>query len=218
MNVRIRLAIAAIASIAALAAMVGAAAARRFEVSEQQFRATFEQFGYNGGGVNVLCRVTLSGSFHSRTISKVCGQLIGYITQASLARPCIQGEAWVLNGVERLSDGTTSSNTLPWHVRYMSFTGTLPSITRIQVAVVGYAFLEICIGSSCLFKSTAERPALFDFTLSSGRVTGFKWDETAQVPLFIRGGITCPTEVVFEGTGAVTATATSREVFVRLVQ
>lgn len=216
MHTRTRIVLAALAAASTLALGAGAVGARRIEVSEQQFRATFEHFGYEGGGVKVACRMTLSGSFHSRTISKVSGALIGYITQEAFAHPCIEGEAWVLNGVEA-PEGVTSANTLPWHVRYVSFSGTLPNMTGIRVAIVGDSFLEICIGASCLYKSTEARPALFEFTLSSGRVTGFRWDETRQVPKF-SGSIVCPAEVVFEGTGAVTATATGREVFVRLVQ
>jgi hypothetical protein len=216
MQLHVRLVLAASFAALLLALAAGSAGARRFEVSERGFVMEFPEFGYSGGGVNVICSATLVGSFHSRTISKVSGSLIGYITEAGIAHPCRQGEAWLLNGREA-PEGVTSANTLPWHVRYTSFSGTLPRIAKINITIEGYAFLEMAIGISCLYRSTTARPALFEVELSSeGRITSISWEAGDRVPLFSGSGL-CPAESVFSGTGTFTTRARTA-IFVRLVQ
>jgi hypothetical protein len=217
MHIRTRLALASLAATLVFAAAADLAGARRIEVSEQRFRVVFPRVGYSSEGTNVECSITLAGSFHSRTISKVSGQLIGYITSGNVHRPCNAGEAWLLNGTERLPDGTAPA-TLPWHVRYESFSGTLPNITRIKIQIIGYSYLEICIGTSCLYKSTAARPVALFLEVSGGKITSANWDEAMRVPLFISGGILCPAELVLAGAGEVTAAETTTRIAVRLVQ
>jgi hypothetical protein len=123
-----------------LSVLVATASARTFLGSSQTARATFPRVNLSGVGTTE-CALTLEGSMHSRTVAKVRGSLIGYITRA------------VLNGVRCLRGSATILNTsLPWHVRYDSFTGTLPSISKVNQTVVGVQFniKEPVFGIECL--------------------------------------------------------------------
>jgi hypothetical protein len=116
---------------AILGALVGTASARNLSVSNQGIRATWTamEFISPSAGVTVRCPVTLEGSLHTRTIVKTVGSLIGYITSAAVAEgSCTGGSAMVMR------------ETLPWHVTYQGFTGTLPSILTVRTTVVRPGF------------------------------------------------------------------------------
>jgi hypothetical protein len=141
-----------IVSAAILAAACGTASATRLATNITHWRAvwaslTFKELGF--AGATIRCRVTLEGSFHSRTISKVSGQLVGAVLRAIVDEPnCTGGKARAL------------SEKLPWHGRYISFSGTLPSINTIKHAVIGAQFLLEAFGFvSCLYTTSAARPA-----------------------------------------------------------
>ncbi|MFL5818093.1 MAG: hypothetical protein ACJ76L_10895 [Conexibacter sp.] len=115
----------------ALGALVGTASARNLSISNESIRATWTgmEFSNPSAGVLVRCPVTLEGSLHSRTIAKTVGSLMGYITRAIAAEgSCTGGSA------------TVRRETLPWHVTYQGFTGTLPNILTIRTAVVRPGF------------------------------------------------------------------------------
>ncbi len=143
----------AVALIAALGALTGTAAARNLSTSNQTFRASYRELRYSGGFGTNICSVTLEGSLHTRTLAKVVGSLIGYITAATLGA-CQQGSATVLR------------EALPWHLRYRGFTGTLPAIASMITDLVGFAFQirEPAFGITCLARSTAETPARITFS------------------------------------------------------
>ncbi|HEU4700992.1 MAG TPA: hypothetical protein VFS37_00805 [Conexibacter sp.] len=134
-----RLAFAALVATAAMAVLVGSASAGRLSTSNQQFRVTYRSLEFIGS-VTVRCAVTLEGSFHTRTITKSLGSLIGNITRVAVKRPCAGGEGFAFNGVERLGEGAALANTLPWNVRYEGFGGTLPNITSLRLALSGARF------------------------------------------------------------------------------
>jgi hypothetical protein len=49
---------------------------------------------------------------------------------------------------------------LPWHIKYLSFDGTLPRISGIEVVFIGAQFLvEWASFTSCLFTTSAASPA-----------------------------------------------------------
>jgi hypothetical protein len=147
--------LAALAAATVLALAVGSASANRLSVSESEFdiRWTTLTFSDNFFGATVRCPVTLLGRFHSRTITKTAGLLIGYIDHARLGarggstETCTGGEATILTA------------TLPWHVRYRSFTGTLPRITTVTLDLVGAAFRVNLAGTACLVRTDATEPA-----------------------------------------------------------
>jgi hypothetical protein len=127
----------------------------------------------------------MEGSFHSATLSKVCGQLVGYVTEATFGHPCVGGEAWALNGIERLPNGTIPPSTLPWHIRYNGFTGTLPNITGIRLQLIGVSFLmRTAGGAGCLMKTTEARPAfgIVERNTTTGNIEGLRPEESTTIP------------------------------------
>lgn len=133
-----------------LGSLVGSTSARSFSATSQTWRATWREVRYNGAFGNMTCEITLEGSLHTRTIAKTVGGLIGYISSATLG-PCREGGATILR------------ETLPWHMRYLSFTGTLPRIETIRENVVGFALRIREPLATCLGQSTASSPMVLTF-------------------------------------------------------
>jgi hypothetical protein len=128
MNVRSRLLLAVLASASLLAVLVGASAGNRLAMSETGFRVTFSPLSFIPSfGSTVRCPVTLHGSFHSRTVTKTNGALIGYVNAASVTT-CEAGRL------------RFNAETLPWHIQYNSFGGTLPSVTSITISIIRPSF------------------------------------------------------------------------------
>jgi hypothetical protein len=185
-----------------LAMVVGTASARRFELSEQRMKMVWRELGFTGGGVTVKCRVTLEGSFHSRTTSKVSGQLVGYITVATLApESCTGGSSRLL------------SETLPWHWRYDSFAGALPNITRIKYQVIGLRVQAEISSVTCLYASTAREPFFMTALVGLGL---FETESGSAIPRS-SGSAFCPSSVTPSGAGFTTVPGGEEPIFVRLV-
>jgi hypothetical protein len=220
MRTRTRILLGALMAALVLASAVSTASANRLELSNQRIRVTWtgaNSLTFSGGGASVVCEVTIEGSFHSRTLSKVSGQLVGYITSAMVKHPCIENEGWALNGTE--NQGEAPVTTLPWHILYISFRGPLPRIERIRLSLVNTGFLVRVFGVGCLYKSTAARPLFGDITVSeTGQATFLNPDPTVQVPKF-SGSFLCPNEGELSGAGAIRLQgSTTTLIFVRLVQ
>ncbi|HEX7289662.1 MAG TPA: hypothetical protein VF250_00930 [Conexibacter sp.] len=183
-----------------LGTLVGAASARNLSVSNQQLRAQFRELRFSGLFGTGSCQVTAEGSFHSRTIAKVVGQLVGYITRGILG-PCATGTVTVLN------------ETLPWHVRYSGFAGTLPNIASIRANIINVAFrVRTPEGFNCLARSTPEQPAIVTFNRDVA---------TNAVTSAVIGG-TVETTCGFAGTwssdsGPVRLLLTGELIFIRLI-
>jgi hypothetical protein len=130
-----------LALLAALALAVAAAeaSAESLSVSSQTFRATWAAVTFSGAFSSSTCPVTLEGSFHARSMLKTANSLIGYVTRAATSR-CSSGSATILTA------------SLPWHVRYTSFSGTLPNITALNLSVAGAGInvREPVFGVECL--------------------------------------------------------------------
>jgi len=199
-----------------LSAGVGVASAGRLSLSNRSFRATWAPLKYQGGEINVDCNVTIEGSFHSSTIAKVVGTLVGYITRATVQRPCTGGFWYYLNGVEVL-EGVTLANTLPWHIRYRSFTGTLPNIQKVGLDIIDYSFL---IGTvfipNCLYRSTAARPIQWNLVREAGGSITSVEEPATQIPLR-EGGAGCPAEITFTGNGRLALLGTTTAIRVTLI-
>jgi len=149
MRTIVKLVLAAMTAAALLASLAGSASARNFSVTNRNFRVTWtplitaEPFGF----FTVRCNMTMEGSFHENTIPKVLETLMGYITRAIASHPCTNGEGWVWNGTEGALTGASS---LPWHIRYAGFTGTLPSISGIRINLIRPKFSinnAVCLGT-----------------------------------------------------------------------
>jgi hypothetical protein len=204
----------------ALAAAVNTATARRIEVSEQRFLILFSALTLEAGGNQFVCPLTMEGSFHSRTISKVSGQLVGYVTEAIFQHPCRTNELWALNGIERIQ-GATAPNTLPWHILYINFRGVLPNITEIELKFIAHGFRTEIAGILCLYRIPASvtKWAEYQVKVEAGRITGIRFNEERRIPLFeSQSGAFCPVEFVMAGEGIVATQGVHRAITVRLIQ
>lgn len=171
----------------AMAALVSAAAARNLSTSSQTLRATFASIEMGGEAGIARCALTLEGSFHERTTAKMAGRLVGFVTRATFGG-CSVGSATVL------------TETLPWHVRYLSFTGTLPNITSIRANIIGAGVRVLePFGVACLVRSTETEPTFVTFNREVGGVL-----TTATLGGAIRSGAEC-----IGATGRVSGTSNS---------
>ena len=155
-----KLLLAAASAIVCFGAFVGIASARTFLTSSQTFRATYREVEIAGVFGVTVCPLTTEGSFHSRSTVKSVGSLIGYITRATLGA-CASGSA------------TIQQLTLPWHIRYLAFTGTLPNIISIKANIIDVgARVREPGGIACLSRSSAAQPitATFTRTLANGEI------------------------------------------------
>jgi hypothetical protein len=159
-----------------MALAVGPAQARNLSLSNQTIRMTFNNLELVAEGLSTMtCHVTLEGSFHTRTFAKVAGALVGYLTRATTGS--------CNNPV------TILTATLPWHVRYEGFSGTLPNITLIIARISGAAFsLEPGVGIRCL--ATAELRLRAVRNVTTQELTGIEVP-LQNVPLT---GAFCPSE------------------------
>ena len=196
----------------AFGAFVSASSAHRLAVNGQQWRATWNKLAFVGF-TRFECHVTIEGSFHSRTISKVLEALVGYVSRVTVdSTNCTGGSARAL------------TETLPWHMRYGGFEGTLPIITGISLRIVGLAYLFQVAGiapAKCLYTSSAASP--FKGIVSRNTGTGvagpLRWEEPSGIP-FTSGtsSFACGNSIRFEGTtNGLSEGPTSTSIIVTLV-
>jgi hypothetical protein len=169
----------------ALALAVNYASARNFGLSFELFRMVWSepngtpmiiQLGTEAASPKVSCPVTLEGSFHRSTIAKTLNLLVGYITRGLI------GEALTCRG----GTATIATETLPWHVQYMTFEGTLPMITRVYVLVIGLEMSAQVTGSSpCTVISETNTPARLGlFRGTGGVIEPAAWNTTIRMGNF----------------------------------
>ena len=128
MHTRSKLLLAALSSALVLAALVSSASATRLAQNETGVRITYSPLSFVPSfGSTVRCPVTLEGSFHSRTITKTIGSLIGYINRVTVGT-CEAGTA------------RANTATLPWHIQYGGFAGSLPGIESIETDLIRPSF------------------------------------------------------------------------------
>jgi hypothetical protein len=195
MNNRTRMLLGAFTAALVLASAIGTASANRLSISNKAFRVTWTPLTYGtsvgGGGTQVVCNVTMEGSFHYNTIVKVLRSLIGYITKASIGHPCSgAGEAWTHNGVEEAGLGAPFRNNLPWHVTYEGFEGRLPEI--IGVRILFRPLLTISVfGVLCEYFNNSQAVIKLG---RGGEATSLIPDATFA-KLRTSGGFLCPREL-----------------------
>jgi len=186
---------------------VGTASAGRLSVSNNRFRVTWSPLNLNPG--EVRCNVTLEGSFHSATVQKTAGALIGNVTRAIVAPPaqCRNGEATVVQ------------ESLPWHVRYRGFNGNLPRLSGVILGLV-VARLRAhvnSLGATCEITGTPEHPSVGIAEVGEeGRITGYRSDENARIPFLGLCAIS-GAEGSYSGTGALTVLNAATSITVRLI-
>lgn len=194
MRTRSKLLLAGLTATLLLATAVASATAGRLSVSSRNFTITWASLNLSttGGTGPIRCPATLSGTFHSATISKVNGALVGSVNRGSInTTGCTGGRA------------TVNQEALPWHVRYRAFRGTLPTITGLDLGLVGGKFTTEAAGLTCTSQTSATNPLVGVVDLSRGTVTSLTPDSSATIPL--RSTFLCS----FAGNGAFSGTSTS---------
>lgn len=163
------LAVVVTASAAALAC--SSASAIQLSLSEPTFRAVWSPARFIFSGATVSCNATLEGSFHTTSVAKVQGSLMGHVTRIAV-NSCTAGTMSVL------------TETLPWHVQYGSFTGTLPNISAMTMRLIGMSASWTFLGVTCLGRTEAGTPAaMIAERNGSGTITSLRWDESLPIPL-----------------------------------
>ncbi len=202
--------LAALVAVAVLAIGVASASANRLEFSTNAIRWVWSSVKLSEFNNEAHCPVTMEGSLHSRTVVKTPGALIGYITRAAKG-VCTQEIAWLLTAAD------TGVETLPWHLRYSSFSGTLPVITRVRLAIVGMKYRQLSFaGAMCLYGSTEAGPAFVDLGREAGgAVTSAVFDETQGIPS--EGGITCERLGFLAGNGTMSVLGATTRVRITLI-
>lgn len=204
-----------------LASAVGSASARNLSTSNQNIRVTFTSIELGTESVIIRCPVTLEGSFHARTIAKVAGSLVGAVTRHQTKQEsCTGGIAAGFNGTERYN-GTTPSSTLPWHLSYESFAGTLPNITSAQFLYSRFRFGIRDTSSFCTGQyGTAEDNIVVSATREAGGgITAVAPVEGRNVATLFRrdAGFTCPAIGRLIGSGQAMLQGTTTRVSITLI-
>ncbi len=203
-----RLAFAGLAAMLLMAFAVNAASANNLSVSNRNIRIVWESLEFeNSSQALARCPVTLEGSFHESTIRKVLDTLIGYITRAAVGT-CATGHATVLQA------------TLPWHIRYMGFAGTLPRITAVFLLLVNAGFEIENLNFFCLALTEERNPADGRASVEAGgAITGLVPNEEVRIPTRSAGGFGCPetTGRFRANRGVVTLLGTSTPITIRLI-
>ena len=193
-----------------LASALSAASARNLELSEQRIRVTWSRIEFGNSLFTLSCQLTLEGSFHSRTIAKVAGLLIGSITRTNLKSETCSG----------LGGGTATPKGFPWHLTYESFTGTLPSITSIRLLLSRFLMEFVVLGIRCTYGTTTDN-VTFSAALNAAReVTNLTPLEGRNVGHKLEGGEFCPPELRLmstAGDGLVRVLNTTTRVRVTLI-
>ncbi|HZV72142.1 MAG TPA: hypothetical protein VFF79_00345 [Conexibacter sp.] len=183
MRTSLKLCLAGLAAALLLASSVTTASANHLSISNQGIRAVWRELTFNAKPTQLIqpgairCPATLEGTFHSRTIAKVAGQLIGFITRAIVGHPCVgmEGKEFFFhNGTEAVLGEPPTS--LPWHMTYSGFTGTLPVLTGLIVNIVGIRMTVLYGLGNCLEiygSATESRPWVFNIE-AAGAVTSLQ--------------------------------------------
>jgi hypothetical protein len=218
MDTPVKAGLAAMAA-ALLAFAVGTASARSLSTSSQQFRITWRVLELGSESL-IRCAATMEGSFANRTIAKVARTLIGAITRASFKQEsCTGGTVAAFNGVEGYNGGT-ASNTLPWHVTYESFAGSLPNITAVNVLLGRFRFgtrdgLGVCTGQ---YGTATDNVVLSMAREAGGRITAVEPVAGSNVfNLFRTDAGICRMQLRVIGSGGITQLNAAAGITVTLI-
>ncbi len=200
--------LAALTIVAAVALATSIASANNLSFSNRNIRIVWESLELeNNSSALVRCPITLEGSFHENTVRKVLDTLVGYITRAAIGT-CIQGHATVL------------AATLPWHIRYMGFAGTLPRITALIWLLLNAGFEIENLGFFCLALSSETNPIDGRAAIEAGgAVTSLSPNEEVRIPTRSAGGFGCPetTGRFRSNRGVVTLLGATTAITIRLI-
>jgi hypothetical protein len=215
---RLKVFVTLLTTTAFLALTIGSTSANRLSASNHRFRLTWaslRMFPENETGApDIRCPVTLEGSFHSATIRKTAGALIGAVTKGivnAAEPPCAGGHA------------TVRQESLPWHVTYESFRGTLPNITSVEFLVRRYSLvieLSAIAGLQCLYsdQGAPEENLMGRVAIgASGQITSDTPETNRRTRRSPTSSILCPQFMKYEGTGQVFLLGTTTRISLTLI-
>jgi hypothetical protein len=206
-----KLFIGALAATALFASLATSASARNLSISNRNIRTAFAPLRFGSESLTISCNVTLEGTFHSNTINKVINSLVGYITRATVDTPrCSDSSGGTARALVR-------QESLPWHIRYVGFIGTLPNVrVRLQLINATFRLLGLPFGLSCDYRASpfgiVEGPAA-GTNINTGNA--FLRAEEGQ-SFESSSSFLCP-RGFFQGRGAVTLLGTTTPITVRLI-
>jgi hypothetical protein len=163
------------ASLLMALAVSGTASARTFSLSNRNLRVVWTSLEFtNTGGLGTMrCPVTIEGSFHSATISKVEKALIGHISRAAASEASCSG-----GGI------TIHRESLPWHITYNGFRGILPRINSFRL-LFNLPLFQINFSGfgTCTANTEANHEIRAEAILNaSGEIENLSPDPTPQIP------------------------------------
>jgi len=222
MRTSLRLLCTALLTTLVLLGTVTVTSANRLSISEQGFTTVWpreSQFNFSGSGFEIACEITLEGSFHYRTFLKT-RSLVGHTTRARVG-PIENCRKNGITAVTFLGTNAEGRLTTPWHLLYESFRGTLPRISGIRLALVGFEVLlqESIFGESCLYRSTSARPlfGIVNVRIDTGAATGLTGDSASEIPYNSGGFGFCPSSLTYAGTAMVTGAGSRGTLTIRLI-
>jgi hypothetical protein len=223
MRTRSKLILAGLTASLLMGLAVSSATAGRLSTTNTRFRVTWAALRFADAtsetGINLTCRVTLEGSFHSATIRKVAGALIGAIT-----RGIVDGNN--CRGSNEPTRATILQESLPWHLTYESFAGTLPNITSITVLLRRYEFqisaTIFFVTGTCLYLDGGLPEENQAGQITRNTATGALSTLTALAgrrARFLRGSIpeACPAFGALSGTGEVFLLGNTTRISITLI-
>jgi hypothetical protein len=221
MRTRSRIIFAALTATLLMGLAVSSATAGRLSTSNTRFRITWNELRFvevgGGTGLQQTCRLTLEGSFHSATIRKLPGTLIGAVTRGIVDSTNCRGAL----EPHRL---TILQETLPWHLTYESFSGILPNITSITVLLRRYELQisDTFLGATvtCLYLDGGLPEENQAGTITRNTATGQLTTLTAvagQRARFLRGSGACPPFLTYSGTAQVFLLGNTTRISITLI-
>jgi hypothetical protein len=192
-----------------MACCITTTSANRLSISNKNFRITWAGFVVTaeaGEGL-ITCPVTLEGSFHSATIRKVEGALIGHVSRASVTSTSCRGGGMTINQAS-----------LPWHVTYEGFMGRLPRIERQILLFTGVNFaLELnSLGVRCGYGRPEDNLKASAILEGGGAITTLTPEAGMRLHK-LSGGILCPETAGVTGEGQVTLLGNTAKLTIRLI-
>jgi hypothetical protein len=190
-----------------MACCITTASANRTSISNKNFRVTWSelQVTSEAGESLLTCPLTLEGSFHSSTIRKVEGALIGHVSRASVTSTSCRG-----------GSATINQASLPWHVTYVGFIGRLPRIEFQILLLKGVNFTVEVLGQKCGYGRPEDNMKGSATIEAGGAITSLEADRTIRLTK-LSGGFLCPATGGFAGNGTVTLLGNTTKITIRLI-
>ncbi len=188
-----------------LAVATTTAAARNLSFSNQNIRVTWSSLEF-ASAANIRCRITLEGSFHSRTNVKVPRTLIGALTRITV-------------DTENCTNGRSIPRTelLPGQITYEGFAGTLPNISSVYALISRVRFQVICAGIATCDYGTSTTNITGAVDTTGGSLTNLSVVAGRNQAGLHSGTAFCPGVGTFAGSGTVTLLGTTTRVSVSLI-